>query len=869
MKKGWLLLLLITGIVMHWGKVTVARAVANNRDSVYLFSYASGKNNDHNGLHFAWSRDGQQWYPIGNEFGFLRSDYGRWGTDKRMISPYLMRGRDGMWHCVWSLNEKDHLFAHAASADLVNWKRQSYPEAGGGSNVLQPVLRYDAERQVYTITHSSADGRYYQVNTADFKTYTPAGEVEAGQYADGSVQIALPGGMTRGQLHRVAWTTVDRLVKTYEGKQFKRAQESETTQQDGERFAKLQPVKANIKIAAEQAKPISDLLLGIFFEDINYAADGGLYAELVQNRDFEYTPGDKRGRDPGWNSRHSWTLRGAQISFDIDSSTPIHVNNQHYAVLDTKAPGGALVNGGFDGIPVQQGAQYELSLFGKQLDGKNGKLAVRLVDKQGSVLAQTTVALPPGSWKNVKAVLTAKAHADSAQLELQPLAAGRLALDMISLFPQHTFKGRKNGLRADLAQVIADMHPRFVRFPGGCVAHGDGLANMYRWKHTVGPLEARVPQRNIWGYHQSAGLGYFEYFRFCKDIGAEPLPVLPAGVPCQNSGPGEKGSGQQGGIPMDQMDDYVQEVLDLIEYANGDVHTKWGKQRAEAGHPAPFHLKYIGIGNEDLITDVFEERFTMIFKAVKERHPEITVIGTAGPFFEGTDYEEGWDIANKLQVPMVDEHYYMSPGWFINNQDFYDSYDRSRSKVYLGEYAAHTAGRRSNIESALAEALYLTALERNGDVVSMASYAPLLAKEGHTQWKPDLIYFTNTTVKPTVNYYVQQLYGQYGGDEYLPGTVTLSNSEEAVRKRVGVSVVRNTKNKELILKMVNLLPAPVESGIDLGGIALLSDKADKIVLQGQPASEDARQENSTTNVAAQFKTTLPPYSFTLIRIKTK
>jgi alpha-L-arabinofuranosidase len=848
---------------------TATRAAVNDPDSVYLFSYASGKNNDHNGLHFAWSQDGRQWHTIGNEFGYLRSDYGRWGLDKRMISPYLMRGEDGMWHCVWSLNEQDHLFAHAASADLVNWKRQSYPAAGGGSNVLRPVVKYDAGRHVYSITHSSADGKYYRINTADFKTYRPEGEVAASQYGDESVTLTLPGGTARGQMHRVAWTVVDRLIKTYELKQYKGAQESETTQQDGERFAGLQPVQASITLQPDKAKAISDLLLGVFFEDINYAADGGLYAELVQNRDFEYAPGDKEGKDLSWNSTHSWTLHGTQTTFTIDSAAPIHVNNKHYAVLDTKAPGGALVNNGFDGIPVKKGARYDLSLFGRQLEGKGGKVTARLLSEKGEVLAQTTVAVPAGPWKNVKAVLTATANADSAQLELQPVAAGRLALDMISLFPQQTFKGRKNGLRADLAQVIAEMHPRFVRFPGGCVAHGDGLANMYRWKNTIGPLEARVPQRNLWGYHQSAGLGYFEYFRFCEDIGAEPLPVLAAGVPCQNSGPSDKGSGQQGGIPMDEMDEYVQEVLDLIEYANGDVHTEWGKKRAEAGHPEPFHLKYIGIGNEDLITDVFEERFTMIFKAVKQKHPEITVIGTVGPFFEGTDYVEGWDVASKLKVPMVDEHYYMSPGWFINNQDFYDRYDRSKSKVYLGEYAAHLPGRRSNIETALAEALYLTALERNGDVVSMASYAPLLAKEGHTQWKPDLIYFNNTSVQPTVDYYVQQLYGQYGGDEYLPGAVTLSNNQDAVKKRVAVSVVRNTKTKEVILKMVNLLPAPVQSSIDLGGIDLVSGAAEKIVLQGQPGSEDAKPVSSACEVAEKFETTLPPYSFTLIRIKTK
>lgn len=837
-------------------------------DSVWLFSYATDKDNNHNGLHFAWSRDREHWYAIGNEFGYLKSDYGQWGQQKRMISPYLLQGADGMWHCVWSLNERDHLFAHAASADLVDWKRQRYPEAKGG-NFLRPVLQYDRGLKQYSITYASSDGKYYRVTTGDFKTYSAAKEVAVGEYADPRVEVMLPGGAAKGQVHRVAWAVVDRLEKKYELKRYKMLKEAESSRQDSQRFAGLEGVKATISVAPEKAKPISDLLLGIFFEDINYAADGGLYAEQVQNRDFEYAPGDKNGQDPNWNSSHSWTLKGDNATFSIDSAAPIHVNNAHYAVLDIKAPGAALVNSGFDGIAVRKGEKYELSLFGRQLAGTGGKVQVRLLSKQNEVLAQATVAVAAGSWKTTSAVLTAAADAADARLELQPLFAGRVGLDMISLFPQKTFKGRKNGLRADLAQVIADIHPRFVRFPGGCVAHGDGLGNIYRWKNTIGPLEARKPQRNLWGYHQSAGLGYFEYFRFCEDIGAAPLPVVAAGVPCQNSGGGPKGGGQQGGIPMQEMDEYVQEVLDLIEYANGDVSTTWGKKRAEAGHPEPFHLKYIGIGNEDLITDVFEERFTMIFNAVKQKHPEITVIGTVGPFFEGTDYEEGWAVANKLKVPMVDEHYYLSPGWFINNQDFYDSYDRSRSKVYLGEYAAHLPGRPSNLETALAEALYLTALERNGDVVHMASYAPLLAKEGHTQWKPDLIYFNNTTVKPTVDYYVQQLYGRYAGNEYLPGTVTLSNKEEAVRNRVAVSVVRNTKTKEVIVKMVNLLPKAVQSGVDLGSIDMAGSVAEKIVLQGRPESEDVKPVTSSCNVAEKFDTELPPYSFTVIRIKTK
>ena len=465
-------------------------------------------------------------------------------------------------------------------------------------------------------------------------------------------------------------------------------------------------------------------------------------------------------------------------------------------------------------------------------------------------------------------MLIPQADADDAVLVLSPQKQGKYVLDMISLFPQHTFKGRKNGLRADLAQTLADLHPRFVRFPGGCVAHGNGIDNIYRWKNSIGPLETRKPMRNLWGYHQTMGLGYYEYFQFCEDIGAEPLPVLAAGVPCQNSAciPGKLLSGgQQGGIPMEEMDEYVQDILDLIAYANGDPkQNKWAKMRAEAGHPKPFNLKYIGIGNEDLITDVFEERFTMIYEAIKAQHPEITVIGTVGPFYEGTDYEEGWELATRLNVPMVDEHYYNTPGWFINNQDYYDRYDRSKSKVYLGEYAAHLPGRPNNIETALAEALYLTAVERNGDVVSMTSYAPLLAKEGHTQWNPDLIYFNNKEVKPTVGYYTQQLFGQNSGDTYIPTERKIDNTRMDVQKRIASSVIRDSRTGDLIVKLVNLLPVSIKTAVEFPG--LTNSSAVLHVLSGKPSDQHVRPQESTINVSEKFDYEMPAYSLSVIRI---
>lgn len=840
------------------------KEVINQPDSVYLFSYATTKDHNTRGLHFAWSIDQKSWHSIGPEYGYVKSDFGRWGVQKRMIDPYLMQDSDGLWHCVWSLNENEKAFAHASSQDLVDWKRQSYPMVEQG-NCLRPVLKYNPAQKLFELTYVSSQNKYYCLSTANFKSYTPVKEVPSDSYVNSSKQITLTEGICTGQVHRVAWTVVDKLIGAYERKQYNEALGQERTEQDADRFADLKPVEVTVTVEKEKAKSISDKLIGIFFEDINYAADGGLYAELIQNRDFEYALSDKEGYDPDWNSTHSWRVKGESTLFSIATENPLHPNNPHYALLEVKSPGASLVNSGFDGIVVKKGEKYDLSVFTKQIAGKGGKVLARIVDKNNQVVAQATLNVSTAGWKKQQSVLTATADAANASLELQPLTPGSIGLDMISLFPQKTFKGRKNGLRADLAQLLADLHPRFVRFPGGCVAHGDGIHNIYRWVNTVGPLEARKPQRNLWGYHQTAGLGYFEYFQFCEDIGAEPLPVLAAGVPCQNSAVG--GGGQQGGIPLCEMDNYVKEILDLVEYANGDAKkTKWGKVRAEAGHPLPFNLKYIGIGNEDLITDLFEERFTLIYNAMKEKHPEITVIGTVGPSFEGTDYKEGWELATKLNVPMVDEHYYQSPGWFINNQKYYDSYDRTKSKVYLGEYAAHLPGRPNNLETALAEALYLTAIERNGDVVSMTSYAPLLAKENHTQWNPNLIYFNNEEAKPTVDYFVQQLYSRNSGDEYLPVRLAVSNQRNEVKNRIAVSVVRDSKTNDVIVKLVNMLPVSVRTEVNLNGLETGRLNGSKTVLTGSPADKQVRPTTEFIQATSNLPCNLPAYSFAVIRL---
>lgn len=634
-----------------------------------------------------------------------------------------------------------------------------------------------------------------------------------------------------------------------------------------------------VVIDANAAKPISPDLVGIFFEDLSYAADGGLYAELVQNRSFEYNATEQ----PTWGPLTSWDFikrGGGAGELWVDSSGPIHPNNPHSALIriTSAGEGVGLSNTGFDGIPVKAGEKYDFSVFARLLnvgEGRNSKpvgklpLSVRLETKDGIVLGEANVeAADPAEWKQLTATITANQTSADARLVVLAKATGLIALDEISLFPEKTFRDHKNGLRADLAQTIADLHPKFMRFPGGCLTHGDGIGNIYRWKDTIGPVEQRKGQGNIWRYHQSVGLGYFEYFQFCEDIGAKPLPVLAAGVSCQNS-TRTHGTGQQC-IPLADMPAYIQDVLDLIEWANGPTNSTWGAKRAAAGHPAPFGLKYLGIGNEDQITPGFRERFKMIFDAVKKTHPEINVVGTVGPAPDGEDFNNGWQFAGELHVPTVDEHYYKSPQWFWDNLQRYDKYDRTKSKVYVGEYAAHDTKRRSTLRAALAEAAYLTSLERNGDVVQFASYAPLLARRGHVNWSPDLIFFNGTEVFPTISYFVQQLFALNGGDAYLPTVVS-------DRKEFAASAVRDGMTGDLIVKLVNGSEAAKPLHIDLNGLTKLSGSAIKTVLSGANADvvnpeggvAEAKPEVSSIEVGQAFDYEAPANSFTVIRINAK
>ncbi|MBQ8673418.1 MAG: alpha-L-arabinofuranosidase [Bacteroides sp.] len=815
------------------------KEVTNAPDSVYLFSFADA--NGQSGLKFAWSVDGQSgWRLVGDGYNYVKSDYGPWGAGKKMFRPHLVQEAGGQWHCTWEATASGQVMAHAASADLLKWGRQSYFDA-----------KERASRQPEDLLPTT-EGK-----------------------------VSLQGREENGWIQRVPYALVEGLNRYADHRAYRQQLIDERMEQDPVRFAGLTPLKATVTADVSQVKPISEELIGIFFEDINYAADGGLYAELIQNRDFEYLPTDNR-RDKEWGPMKAWKAVDAQgepseseTTCNILTTEPLHPNNPHYLQLSVKRAGAGISNIGFDGIVLHKGEKYDLSLHARTPNGKAVKCVARVVDGQGNVCATSLLSLSGKQWKQRKSTLTATQAVSDGCLQLLLQAEATVDLDFISLFPQKTFKGRKNGLRADLAQTLADLKPRFVRFPGGCVAHGNGIDNIYDWKGSIGALYERKPLRNLWGYHQTRGLGYHEYFLFCEDIGAQPVPVLAAGVPCQNSSICSHHStgeltcqGQQQGIPMEEMPAYVQDVLDLIEYANGDArHTTWGKKRAQAGHPKPFNLKYIGIGNEDLITDVFEERFRMIYDAVREKYPEITVIGTVGPFFEGTDYDEGWTLAKKLDIPVVDEHYYVAPGWLINNQDYYDRYDRTASKVYLGEYAAHLPGRPNNLETALAEALYLTAVERNADIVTMTSYAPLLAKEGHTQWNPDLIYFNNSEVKPTVGYYTQLLYGQHAGTHYITSQLQVESRRADVKKRVGVSVVKDAHSGDYIVKLANLLPVEVAAEVILDGAELHNPTAVKSVLTGHPADKQASPITEEMSVDGEaFPYVMPPYSFTVIRI---
>lgn len=800
---------------------------ANHPDSVFVRPDVQNGIRD---FQIAYSIDGKHWTHV--SCNLFESDYGTWGSEKKLYYPVL--SYDGeMYHATFIPNPNHPQIAKTCSENFSLWKPQDYPYVAKDEfPALLEKQKKESENNVIRIPYSGLKNLLNKKKFAD---------------------------------QNAEWNRDDFIAK---GAFIENA---------------VDEIHSKLTIDWNDRKAISPELMGIFFEDISYAADGGLYAELIQNRDFEYTADDHGG----WNAKTAWKLEGAGTEWSIATENPIHKNNANYSVLKTTAKGAKLINEGWDGILVKKGEKYDFSMFAK---GK-GSLRVSLVN-EGKTIATTTIKAS-AEWKQSKSVLKPTESAEKANLVIEPLQEGTINIDFISLFPQNTFMGRKNGLRKDLAEVIADLKPQFVRFPGGCATHGQGIDNIYHWQATVGELWERQPDMNIWNYHQTRGLGFFEYFQFCEDIGAEPLPVLAAGVPCQNSWKG--GNGQQGGIPFEKdlngkpspytyngkpltMESYLQELLDLIEWANGDAKTsELAKIRAKAGHPKPFNLKYLGIGNEDLISDVFLERYNFLIEGIKKAHPEITVIGTVGPFWEGSDYEYGWREAKKKNIEIVDEHYYNSTGWYFHHRDYYDNYDRNGTKVYLGEYASQG----NNVINALVEAAYLTNVERNADVVVMTSYAPLLAKNGHTNWNPDLIYFDNGKVYPTSNYYVQRAFGQNAGDEYVYSDLQTESksrgraqrASKEIQERLDKSVVVDKETGDIIIKFVSMLPKESTVAINLGADALngYSTEADLTIMsQDQDPNRQrdwAVNETKPLAVSSEFTVTLPKYSFSIIRIK--
>lgn len=503
-------------------------------------------------------------------------------------------------------------------------------------------------------------------------------------------------------------------------------------------------------------EPLGDLF-GIFFEDINHAADGGLYAEMVQNRSFEFDQID----NPQYHPLYAWEKveEGARVQLQIETAQPYHANSPHYLVMETKGNGRAgIANLGFgDGFYLEKGETYLFTCYARTLNEQECLLSVSVEEEGADCCAPASFPVRGTEWKKYELRLTAERTTAAGRLLLTLSEAGRLALDYISLFPEKTFLGRKNGLRRDIAQLLCDMKPKFMRFPGGCLVH-DGSLNpsdrdsMYRWKNTLGEPENRPARRSNWGYNQTLGLGYYEYFQFCEDIGAKPLPVLPGGYDPHH----------QRMVPLNEMGPWIQDALDLIEFANGGADTEWGALRASLGHPAPFGLEYLGVGNEE-VGDAFFERYALIRRAVREKYPEIRLINTASPFAAGTEYERGWRSARENGSDLIDEHYYMAPEWFLANHHRYDSFPKDGPKVFLGEYASWG----NTWYNALVEASYMTALERNAASVGLACYAPMLANASYVNWKPDMVWFDNHRAFGTPNYYVQKLFMNHQGSRRL------------------------------------------------------------------------------------------------------
>jgi alpha-L-arabinofuranosidase len=620
---------------------------------------------------------------------------------------------------------------------------------------------------------------------------------------------------------------------------------------------------------------ISPNMWGVFFEDINLGADGGIYAELIKNRSFEFA-------DPfmGWKKLGEKIGEGTFLVLNRKDKP----NNPRFLRVNTSLSSEkvGLQNEGFRGMGIKQGLRYDFSVLYKQaVPGIT--LRLQLVDTLGSVIGESTLRPEKTGtdWQKQQISFRAAKTESKAKLVLWFEGKGTLDVDMISLFPEDTWKNRPGGLRKDMVQLLADMKPGFIRFPGGCIVEGRDLANRFQWKKTVGPIEDRKLIINRWNtefkhrltpdYYQSFGLGFFEYFQLAEDIGAEPLPILNCGMACQFN--------TAELVPIDELDEYVQDALDLIEFANGDTGTKWGKLRAEMGHPLPFNLKMLGVGNENWGPQ-YIERLEVFKKALNERYPNIKIVASSGTDPEGERFEFLNKELRRLKVDFIDEHYYRSPDWFLTHANRYDAYDRQGPKIFAGEYAAHTdrtagTGNRNNWKAAIAEAAFLTGVERNADVVGMASYAPLFAHVDGWQWTPDLIWVDNLQAYGTPNYQVQKLYAINKGTHVI--SVRMDNVIPSGQDGLYASAVLDSKTNEAIIKVVNHNDYPINGSFNIQTKENLAKEVEHIVLTAGLAEENSIQHPNKVSpkidkVTLKGKTIiadLAPYSFHIFKIKIK
>jgi alpha-L-arabinofuranosidase len=637
-------------------------------------------------------------------------------------------------------------------------------------------------------------------------------------------------------------------------------------------FAQAQSAFAQASaITVQVDKPgarIPATLFGLFFEDINFGADGGLYPERVKNRSFEF-PNPMMG----WKPLERGGAKGALNVYDQGSTGGDDDDaNTHYLRIKAETPGEGygVSNEGFRGVGVEKGAEYTFTVAARRVGGAPAALRVEVESAAGRSLGQAQVTGFTSDWKKYTATLRATETDAKARLNLLMDGAGALDVDLVSLYPKTTWGNRENGLRTDLVRLLKEMKPGFLRFPGGCIVEGRYLEQRYQWKTTLGDPEERRLIVNRWNtefhwrpapdYYQSFGLGYYEYFLLSEDIGAEPLPILNCGMACQFN------SSEL--APLEDLDHYIQDAIDLIEFANAPASTPWGKKRAEMGHPEPFNLKMIGIGNEQWGPQ-YVERYKLFAKALKEKHPEISLIGAAGPSPDDERFHYLWGELRALKADLVDEHYYMAPKWFRENVNRYDNYPRTGPKVFAGEYAAQSVGiaspeNRNNWETALSEAAFVTGLERNADVVQMSSYAPLFGHVDAWQWTPNMIWFDNLRSYGTPNYYVQKLFSVNRGTNILP--VVVDGSMKNGQGELFTSASLDAQAGEVVLKVVNTSQSPREVRINLAGAKRVNKTGKAFVL----ASPDLKAENSLdapTRVAPveqQFSASSGAISFKLV-----